>query len=68
MHDYAIDAVRRALPTARVWWRRLGRKWRTVHTRDFIEHCLTGTILRERGKGNTARLRLFPRERRAALC
>src|SRR5690606_15476649 len=41
LHDYAIDAVRRALPTARVggpdsagsggWW-----------TQSFLEHCLRG--------------------------
>jgi xylan 1,4-beta-xylosidase len=42
LHDYAIDAVRRALPTARVGGPDVagsGGKF----TRDFIEHCLRGT-------------------------
>ncbi len=42
LHDYAIDGVRRALPTARVGGADSagsGGKW----TRDFLEHCLRGT-------------------------
>ena len=42
LHDYAIDGVRRALPTAKVGGpdsAGAGGKW----TRDFIEHCLRGT-------------------------
>ena len=42
LHDYAVDAVRRALPTARVGGADTagtGGKF----TRDFIEHCLRGT-------------------------
>jgi len=42
LHDYAIDAVRRALPTARVGGpdsAGFGGKW----MRDFLEHCLRGT-------------------------
>lgn len=42
LHDYAIDAVRRALPTARVGGADCagsGGKF----TRDFFEHCLHGT-------------------------
>lgn len=42
LHDYAIDGVRRALPTARVGGpdsAGTGGKW----TRDFLEHCLRGT-------------------------
>lgn len=42
LHDYAVDAVRRALPTARVGGPHAagtGGKW----TRDFLEHCLHGT-------------------------
>lgn len=42
LHDYAIDGVRRALPTARVGGPHAagsGGKW----TRDFFEHCLRGT-------------------------
>ncbi len=41
-HDYAIDGVRRALPTARVGgpdWAGSGGKLQ----RDFLEHCLRGT-------------------------
>ena len=42
LHDYAVDAVRRALPTARV-----GGPDSAGHggkfTRDFLEHCLRGT-------------------------
>lgn len=42
LHDYAIDAVRRALPSARVGGADTagsGGKF----TRDFLEHCLRGT-------------------------
>ncbi len=42
LHDYAIDAVRRALPTARVGGPDCagsGGRW----MRDFLEHCLRGT-------------------------
>jgi xylan 1,4-beta-xylosidase len=42
LHDYAIDAVKRALPTARVGGADSagsGGRW----TRDFLEHCLRGT-------------------------
>jgi len=42
LHDYAIDAVRRALPTARVGGPDVagsGGKFQ----RDFLEHCLRGT-------------------------
>lgn len=42
LHDYAIDAVRRALPTARVGGADSagsGGQW----TRAFLEHCLRGT-------------------------
>ena len=42
LHDFAIDAVRRALPTARVGGADTagsGGKF----TRDFLEHCLRGT-------------------------
>lgn len=42
LHDYAIDGVRRALPTARVGGPHSagsGGQW----TRNFFEHCLRGT-------------------------
>ncbi|HMP81764.1 MAG TPA: beta-xylosidase [Verrucomicrobiota bacterium] len=42
LHDYAIDAVRRALPTARVGGpdsAGSGGQW----SRNFYEHCLRGT-------------------------
>ena len=42
LHDYAVDAVRRALPTARVGGpdsAGSGGQW----MRDFLEHCLHGT-------------------------
>ncbi len=42
LHDYAIEGVRRALPTARVGGpdsAGSGGRW----TRDFFEHCLRGT-------------------------
>jgi xylan 1,4-beta-xylosidase len=42
LHDFAIDAVRRALPTARVGGADTagsGGKF----TRDFLDHCLRGT-------------------------
>ncbi|MBI1176241.1 beta-xylosidase [bacterium] len=42
LHDYAIDAVRRALPTARVGGPdSAGNGGKFM--RDFIEHCLHGT-------------------------
>jgi len=42
LHDYAIDAVRRALPTARVGGAdSAGSGGR--FTREFLEHCLRGT-------------------------
>ncbi len=42
LHDYAVDAVKRALPTARVGGpdsAGSGGRW----TRGFLEHCLRGT-------------------------
>ncbi|MBN2269539.1 MAG: hypothetical protein JXN61_02935, partial [Sedimentisphaerales bacterium] len=42
LHDYAVDAVRRALPSARVGGPDVagsGEKFQ----RDFLEHCLRGT-------------------------
>ena len=42
LHDYAIDAVRRAIPTAKVGGPdSAGSGGR--FTRDFLEHCLRGT-------------------------
>jgi len=41
LHDYAIDAVRRALPTARVGGADTAGSGGQF-TRDFIEHCLNG--------------------------
>jgi xylan 1,4-beta-xylosidase len=41
LHDYAIDAVRRALPTAKVGGPDSAGGGR--YLRDFIEHCLHGT-------------------------
>jgi xylan 1,4-beta-xylosidase len=44
LHDYAIDGVKKALPTARVGGPDAagsGGQW----TRDFIDHCLHGTNL-----------------------
>ena len=42
LHDYAIDAVRRALPTARVGGADSAGPG-GIFTRDFLEHCLRGT-------------------------
>jgi xylan 1,4-beta-xylosidase len=42
LHDYAIDAVRRALPTARVGGPDCAGSGGQF-MRDFIEHCLRGT-------------------------
>src|SRR5262245_34982261 len=42
LHDYAIDAVRRALPTARVGGPDTAGSGGRF-TRNFIEHCLRGT-------------------------
>ena len=41
LHDYAIDAVRRALPTAKVGGPDTAGGGRFM--RDFLEHCLRGT-------------------------
>ena len=41
LHDYAIDAVRRALPTARVGGADTAGSGGQF-TRDFLEHCLRG--------------------------
>ena len=42
LHDYAIDGVRRALPTARVGGADTAGSGGGF-TRDFLEHCLRGT-------------------------
>jgi xylan 1,4-beta-xylosidase len=42
LHDYAIDAVRRALPTAKVGGADTAGSGGRF-TRDFLEHCLRGT-------------------------
>jgi len=42
LHDYAIDAVRRALPTAKVGGADTAGSGGRF-TRDFFEHCLRGT-------------------------
>jgi xylan 1,4-beta-xylosidase len=42
LHDYAIDAVRRALPTARVGGPDVAGSGGRF-TRDFLDHCLRGT-------------------------
>src|SRR5205085_11141669 len=42
LHDYAIDAVRRALPTARVGGADTAGSGGHF-TREFLEHCLRGT-------------------------
>lgn len=42
LHDYAIDAVRRALPTAKVGGSDSAGSGGNF-TRDFLEHCLRGT-------------------------
>jgi xylan 1,4-beta-xylosidase len=42
LHDYAIDAVRRALPTAKVGGADTAGSGGGF-TRDFFEHCLRGT-------------------------
>jgi xylan 1,4-beta-xylosidase len=42
LHDYAIDGVRRALPTARVGGADTAGSGGRF-TRQFLEHCLTGT-------------------------
>ena len=42
LHDYAIDAVRRALPTARVGGPD-DAGGGSKHFRDFLEHCVRGT-------------------------
>jgi xylan 1,4-beta-xylosidase len=42
LHDYAIDAVRRAIPTAKVGGPDSAGSGGKL-TRDFLEHCLRGT-------------------------
>jgi xylan 1,4-beta-xylosidase len=43
LHDYAVDAVRRALPTARVGGPDTAGGAGGTFLRDFLEHCLRGT-------------------------
>jgi xylan 1,4-beta-xylosidase len=43
LHDYAVDAVRRALPTARVGGPDTAGGPGGMFLRDFLEHCLRGT-------------------------
>jgi xylan 1,4-beta-xylosidase len=43
LHDYAIDAVRRALPSARVGGPDTAGGAGGTFLRDFLEHCLRGT-------------------------
>jgi xylan 1,4-beta-xylosidase len=43
LHDYAVDAVRRALPTARVGGPDTAGGPGGTFLRDFLEHCLRGT-------------------------
>jgi xylan 1,4-beta-xylosidase len=43
LHDYAIDGVRRALPTARVGGPDTAGGAGGTFLRDFLEHCLRGT-------------------------
>ncbi len=49
LHDFATDAVRRALPTARVGGPDTAGGGR--YLRDFLEHCLRGTNHATGGKG-----------------
>jgi xylan 1,4-beta-xylosidase len=50
LHDYAIDAVRRVLPTARVGGADTAGSGGQF-TRDFLEHCLTGKNYANGGLG-----------------
>src|SRR5436190_5992866 len=50
LHDYAIDAVRRALPTAKVGGPDTAGSGGRF-TREFIEHCLRGTNFATGGIG-----------------
>jgi len=50
LHDYAVDAVRRALPTARVGGPDTAGTG-DPFLRDFLEHCLRGTNHATGGKG-----------------
>jgi xylan 1,4-beta-xylosidase len=43
LHDHAVDAVRRALPTARVGGPDTAGGAGGTFLRDFLEHCLRGT-------------------------
>jgi xylan 1,4-beta-xylosidase len=52
LHDYAVDAVRRALPTAKVGGPDTAGGGR--YFRDFLTHCLTGTNHATGGKGTPA--------------
>ena len=64
LHDYAIDAVRRALPTAQSRRPGHGGQRRAVHAR--VSRALPARHeLRDRQDRHAARLRLLPRQRRA---
>jgi xylan 1,4-beta-xylosidase len=51
LHDYAVDAVRRALPTARVGGPDTAGGAGGKFLGDFLEHCLRGTNLATGAKG-----------------
>ena len=50
LHDYAVDGVRRALPTARVGGPDMAGS-DPVFLKGFLEHCLRGTNYATGGKG-----------------
>ena len=50
LHDYAIDGVRRALPTARVGGPHTAGSGGQFH-RDFLEHCIRGVNSANGGTG-----------------
>jgi xylan 1,4-beta-xylosidase len=50
LHDYAIDGVRRALPTARVGGPHTAGSGGQFH-RDFLEHCIRGVNYANGGTG-----------------
>ena len=66
LHDYAIAAVRRALPTARVGGPDCAGDGGPL-MKNFLEHCLRGTNYATGQTRHAARLRVVSRQGRAGV-
>ena len=65
LHDYAVDGVRRALPTARVGGPETAGGPGGHFLRDFLNHCAPRHELRHRQNRHAAGFHFLPRQRLA---